>query len=145
MRWMLPSHCWFTPALSVIVAGCGPGTARADEPGEWIDHASLNLARQECGAARIGEHVYVVGGLLPGAPLRATDTVEVYEIATDTWSFAAPAPVGLDHMAVVATDGKLYVIGGYAADFRARDETWIYDPVENTWSEGAPLPAPRGG
>jgi hypothetical protein len=130
--------------ISLVAAGCSPMNARAEQDGAWVERASLNIARQECNAARIGENVYVVGGLLPGFPLVATDTVEAYHIPSDTWTLVAPAPVGLDHMAVAAMGGKLYVMGGYAADFNARDETWIYDPTADAWSAGAPLPSARG-
>ena len=95
-----------------IVAGCGPNPATADEGGEWAALASMNIARQECGAAMIGENVYVVGGLLAGFPLTATDTVEVYDVAMNTWTLSTSMPAALDHMAVAAVNGKLYVMGG---------------------------------
>jgi hypothetical protein len=34
--------------------------ARAADSGHWVDLAPLNLARQEIGAARIGDRVFVV-------------------------------------------------------------------------------------
>lgn len=114
----------------------------ADEGGEWVEVASLQRARQETGAARIGDRVYVVGGLVGFG--FALDTVEVYDVTADRWSFVAPLPVGLDHMGVAALGGKLYVSGGYNGDFNARDELWIYDPATDSWSRGADLPEPRG-
>lgn len=114
----------------------------ADEGGEWTSLAPLATPRQETGAARIGQRVYVVGGLMSGA--RATASVEVYDVVADRWSEVAPLPVALDHMGVAAVAGKLYVVGGFAGDFNARSELWIYDPAVDEWSAGAAMPEARG-
>ena len=117
----------------------------ADEGGEWISHASMNLARQEVGAARIGQEVFVAGGLLAGAPLRSTNTVEAYDIAEDQWRFVAPMSRNLHHMGLVAVDGLLYVIGGYRdGTFTPVRDLLIYDPDTNEWTTGRLLPEPRG-
>ena len=117
----------------------------ADEGGEWIWHAPMNLARQEVGAARIGREVFVAGGLLAGAPLRSTNTVEAYDIAEDQWRFVAPMSRNLHHMGVVAVDGLLYVIGGYRdGTFTPVRDLLIYDPDTNEWTTGRLLPEPRG-
>ena len=123
----------------------GPGAAIAVDGGEWVPLASMNMARQEVGAARIGNTVYVVGGLVSGPGFTATATVEAYDIIQNTWSFVAPLPVALHHMGVAALDGKLYVMGGYlTGSFQARSEVRVYDPVQNSWSDGPALPSARG-
>ena len=58
--------------LGFIVLLTGIQDAVANKGGEWIGRASLNGARQETGAARIRDEVYVVGGLLSSPPLRST-------------------------------------------------------------------------
>ncbi len=116
----------------------------AQTGGRWTNRASLSLARQETGAARIGNQIYVVGGITSSAPT-STDTVEVYDIALDQWTFAPSMPLALDHMGVAALNGKLYVIGGWAGDFTSRSEVWVFDPGTGNWTAGPPLPAPRGG
>lgn len=133
------------PVLAVAAAArCwGPGPAVAGAAGEWVTLAPMNMARQEVGAARLGDVVYVVGGLIAG--FNATATVEVYDIAADQWSFVASLPVGLHHMAVAVLDGKLYAMGGYqGSSFVARNEVRIYDPGANMWSNGPSLPSARG-
>jgi len=115
----------------------------ADGGGTWVPLAPLCEARQEVGAARIGDKVYVVGGLQSG-PLRATPSVEAYDIPANTWSLVAPMPVGLDHMGVAAFGGALYVFGGFSADFAPRAGTLVYDPAGDSWSSAAPMPEPRG-
>ena len=114
----------------------------ADEGGTWVELAPMNRPRQETGAARIGDRVFVVGGLIGFGTAR--DSVEVYDIATDRWSFAAPMPAPRDHMGVAALGGKLYVSGGYTGSFDARDELFLYDPATDSWTEGARLPEARG-
>ncbi len=121
-----------------------PVFARANQGGEWRPLAGMNLARQEVGAARIGDFVYVVGGLVAN-PLGATATVEVYDIANDRWDFAASMPIALDHMAVAAAGGLLYVMGGFSGDFVPRAGAHVYDPALNQWSPVSSLPEARGG
>src|SRR5439155_9451038 len=47
---------------------------------------------------------------------------------------------------VAALDGKLYVIGGFAANVHAGalDAAFEYDPATDTWRGLAPLAKPRG-
>jgi N-acetylneuraminic acid mutarotase len=86
------------------------------------------------GAGVIGDTIYVVGGTDGYA--RALNSLEAYDINTDTWRDAAKMPQPLHHMAV-ATDGeKLYVLGGYAGfGGRMVDSAFAYDPKSDTWAE----------
>lgn len=127
--------------LAALVATAAPAEAAG---GQWLGRAALTTARQEVSAARLGDRVYVVGGLA-GPPLTALASMEVYDVLLDTWSAGAPLPVARDHMGVAALDGEIYVVGGFAGDFAARSETFIYDPGLNAWRAGVALPAPRGG
>lgn len=132
----------FAHALLVLAASA---TAVHADLGTWADGPAMSLRRQETGAARIGNAVYVVGGLLQTfPPTTPTDTVEVLDLLTGQWSFAPPMPQALDHAAVAVVGGKLYVIGGYAGDFVARTEVYVLDPGTGQWSSAASLPAPRG-
>ena len=119
-------------------------SATVEGAGVWQSHAPLRLARQETGAALIGDSVYVVGGLLfDNPPLQATASVEIYRVSEGYWTFGDPMPVPLDHMAVAAAGGRLFVIGGYSADFTPRTDVWIYES-QSGWAPGAPLPSARG-
>jgi Galactose oxidase, central domain len=58
----------------------------------------------------------------------------------------APLPEARDHLAVIAVDGKIHVIGGRFG--RPQDRTGehdVYDPATDRWSEAAALPTPRSG
>ena len=116
--------------------------ASAGEGGRWEPLASMNLDRQETCAARIGDRVYVCGGLRAG--FNATDTAEVYDITTDTWDLLPPMPAARDHAAAAALDGVLYVIGGFDGDFIGKADVYLFDPGTNQWSVGPSLPAPVG-
>jgi N-acetylneuraminic acid mutarotase len=113
----------------------------------WMPVTSLNIPRQETAAARIGGNVYVVGGLLENVPSVATKSVEVYDIAGNSWSLTEEMPIGLDHAAAAALDERLYVIGGFARTEQgqavAQSAVYIYDPESNEWSTGVSLPNAR--
>ena len=117
--------------------------ASATQAGSWETLASMNISRQETGAALIGGFAYVVGGLRPG--FVATATAERYDVALDVWTPIASMPVALDHMGCVASGGKLIVTGGFQGNFVAQDEVWEYDPATNHWNPLALMPGPRGG
>jgi N-acetylneuraminic acid mutarotase len=96
------------------------------------------------GLAVLGGKIHVIGGR--GLDNVTAATHEVYDVATGTWSMAAPLPRARDHMAVVAVDGKIHAIGGRLtgpADQTAQHD--VYDPAANSWTSAAPLPTPRSG
>ena len=128
--------------LGLLAPVLATAIAWADGGGAWEDLAPMNVARQEVGAARIDDRVYVVGGLLAG--WATSDTVEVYSISQDAWFFGPQLPAPRHHMGVAAHGGKLYVIGGYPGAFQAQDDLWIHNPAAGTWTIGAPMPEPRG-
>lgn len=119
-------------------SAAGQGTCGG---GLWTDVAPLNVARQEVGAARVGDHAYVAGGLL--AAFATADTVERYDPATDTWDFVAPMPAHRHHLAMAAEGGKLYALGGFGPDSLVKTTAWVYDPASDTWDTLAPLPEER--
>jgi N-acetylneuraminic acid mutarotase len=90
--------------------------------------------------------IYVAGGWIGGSPA-TTNTLQIYNIATDTWSLGASMPVspGREGSAYASFGGKLYLFGGDTgvAPFQGTTGTYIYDPATDSWSLGAPLPEPR--
>ncbi|KAH7165196.1 hypothetical protein EDB81DRAFT_838026 [Dactylonectria macrodidyma] len=73
-------------------------------------------ARQEHGAAAIGQKIYIISGFKLGGNTSdtayTTETIQIYDIDTNTWSGAAPMPVPMNHPNVAATSGKIYVLSG---------------------------------
>jgi N-acetylneuraminic acid mutarotase len=66
--------------------------------------------------------------------------VEVYDIATNTWSMAANYPVANHSLMAVALGGYIYGAGGNAFP----NKTYRYDPNTNTWDDAAIADLPAG-
>jgi N-acetylneuraminic acid mutarotase len=76
---------------------------------------------------------------IAGAAIGTDYHVEVYDIATNSWSMAANYPFA-NHTLMAATLGSyVYAGGGNASPSNA----WRYDPGTNTWAAIADLPAGR--
>jgi N-acetylneuraminic acid mutarotase len=118
---------------------------------KWTRLANAPLARIEANAEQVGGKVYVFGGYNITSPnYLASKEVDVYNLATNTWSRAADMPVGITHLGT-ATDGRyIYTAGGYVTNYQTGQQThastdvWRYDPSSNTWSPFVPLPQARG-
>ena len=68
-------------------------------------------------------------------------TAESYIPATDVWERLPDLPEVRHHTAVVALDGKLYVLGGHEGlCFTPQREVFVFDLGMNIWSVGVSLP-----
>ena len=118
----------------VAVAFREPATGAALR--EWRALAPAGLERTEVAAARIGRHLYVVGGF----EKRSGETVgalERYDTKADRWKRLRSMPVGANHPTAAAYRGKLYVHGGYTARrdlTSATKRLYVYDPKRDRWS-----------
>lgn len=115
------------------------------ESDTWTTLAPLPTARAGLGAAVVGDAIFAMGGRttdLPcaGGPL---DTVERYDIASDTWTAAAPLPTPLSDVAAIEHGGKIFVFGGCTASGTPVDSVFIYNPTTDNWSTGATMPVAR--
>jgi N-acetylneuraminic acid mutarotase len=85
--------------------------------------------------------LYVIGGVGPEPA-----TVLVYDPTQDRWSrLASPLPTLREHLAAVALDGRIYVIGGRWRGQGNLAAVEILDPASAQWSAAAAMPTPRGG
>jgi len=78
----------------------------------------------------------------------ALDSVEVWDPATDSWSWREPMPQGVQTAgAALGADGRIYVIGGSLkfGNPKPVDRVQVYDPRADSWSEGPSLNVPRHG
>ena len=66
--------------------------------------------------------------------------VEVYTIATNTWSMAANYPFANHSLMAAALGSYIYAGGGNASP----DKTWRYDPSTDTWDDAAVADLPAG-
>src|SRR6266704_1046854 len=105
----------------------------------WITLAPMPTARAGAVAAVIDDGIFVIGGRqstsgpCSGGPY--LETVEKYDIDTDTWSAVAPLPNQRSDIAAVAHGGKIYVFGGCSST-GVTGEVDMYDPQTNTWTTG---------
>ena len=81
--------------------------------------------------------LYKIGGY-DGA---ARAFLDIYDLATDTWSVGADMPGARYWLDCVAIADKIYCGGGYST--AGQDDLYIYDIATNAWSTGALLPANR--
>src|SRR5215211_722338 len=68
-------------------------------------------------------------------------TTALAQMPTSTWKKGAPFPEADEELYGVATNGKMYVIGGWD-DGKARGVTYEYDPVTDKWTKKTPMPRP---
>jgi N-acetylneuraminic acid mutarotase len=112
--------------LSFVLVGASDAQTGG---GQWVSLAPMPSERQEVAAALFNGKIYVIAGY--DAARVPTNTVDVYNPATDSWATVQPIPIANDHSSAAAAAGKLYSFGG------TRTETFVYDPVNNSWSEVA--------
>jgi len=99
-------------ALAGALLCCGPVLAqRADPlPGQWGQKAPLLEPNSEFTLASSENKIYVLGGYPNGRI--SVKTVQVYDIATDTWALGPPLPEANNHGMAAALDGVVYLFGG---------------------------------
>ena len=86
--------------------------------------------------------VYLNGKIyrIAGRAIGTDFHVEVYDIATNTWSMAANYPFANHSLMAAALGSFIYAGGGNASP----DKTYRYDPGTNTWDDAAIADLPAG-
>ena len=86
--------------------------------------------------------VYLNGKIyrIAGRAIGTDFHVEVYDIATNTWSMAANYPFANHSLMAAALGSFIYAGGGNASP----DKTYRYDPGTNTWDDAAVADLPAG-
>ena len=106
---------------------------------EWIPAADMPTARRglACGTVR-GEEGGAVGKVVAVGGRRGSQLskVEVYDVASNTWTDGASLPVPVANAAVVPFDDTFLVIGGYMGKSVYSDKVYRYNnSQEETWTE----------
>ncbi|MCA9977114.1 MAG: DUF11 domain-containing protein, partial [Anaerolineales bacterium] len=132
--------------LTVTVSGGGDSDqATVTTPASLIegytDYADVPTGRR----TRDHSLVYYDGKLykIGGYDGSARVYVDIYEIATNTWTTGADLPGARYWLDCTEIAGKIYCAGGYQTS--AQGTLYIYDIATNTWSTGAAMPANRYG
>jgi N-acetylneuraminic acid mutarotase len=145
------------PFLTGLCLVAPPVSTHAAQPepdrGVWGTAAPALTKRTEVAAGTVNGKIYVVGGfeetsLSNVMNLAITPSLQAYDPSTDRWTSKAPMPVGLHHVGIGVTGGRLYVIGGYRQSglsvWNPVATVYAYDPATDTWAERAPMPTARG-
>ena len=145
---------------SILLALLDIGIAApVDSPtpeGRWMNLTQLSRPRQEHVTVAINDTTLaVVGGAFPvlngsvQIGYETTDSIELYDIPTDTWRNASRAPYAVNHPNVASVNGRVYLLGGLVdahrledspVDWEASGECHVYDPAEDAWSELEAMP-----
>jgi len=99
--------------------------------GAFTTLAPVPSVRQEISTAVLDGKIYVIAGFNSSGG--NTNTVDVYDPQTNTWSSAAPLPIATNHNVAAVAAGKLYAFGGTSS------RTFLYNPQLNSWSDVAPM------
>ena len=113
----------------------------------WSSGALMQVGREHLAAAAIGGKIYVVGGREThnqgqfGSTTTNFNTLEAYDVATNTWQMLAPMPTARGGLFAAAHDAKLYVFGGeFPGIFPEVEE---YNPATNSWRSLVDMAQPR--
>ena len=152
----MPPSAGYTVTLlgngKVLVAGGYTNTAELYDPatGEWSFTGNPNVARVGHTATLLSNgKVLFAGGWQSGvdAVRLATNTAELYDPSTGTWSLTSNlSGPRAGHAATLLQEGKVLVAGGCRDDecFPIQvGSAEIYDPNTQTWSITGSLNTPR--
>jgi N-acetylneuraminic acid mutarotase len=112
----------------------------------WTSLTPMPTARAtEHMAVYYNGRIYVAGGRTSGVPSSSGDlaVLEIYDIASNTWSSGTSMPQPLADSYAVLLNGRIYVFGGFTLGGAASSSTFIYDISADAWSTGAPAPSGR--
>ncbi|MGD1836431.1 MAG: Kelch repeat-containing protein [Nitrososphaeraceae archaeon] len=108
----------------------------------WINGSSMEIPRTEVSATMLDNKIYVIGGFDKFG--NVVDTVERYDINSDSWTTVSPLPLPLHHTASATFNGSIYVIGGYTNNWIPTNNLFVFDPEQNLWIEETAMPTERG-
>ncbi len=142
---------------SPVVGGCGPNcsqgltTAELYDPiaDAWSALPDLSAPRAYATATLLNDgRVLVAGGQSeydPDVGQRVpTASSLLFDPATNSWSPAASMGTArYEHVAVLLSDGRVLVAGGFDPNYGGIKTAEIYDPATDTWSAAADMISTR--
>ena len=118
----------------------------------WSDIPNMKTARHHSAGAASQGKIFVSGGMTGTGGLRSTQvdaflsTVEVYDIASGTWSETWPMQFSRAMHSMVAIDNRLVAMGGQGALVqRRRAQSNTPSPPEAPQARSAPMPLTQWG
>jgi len=119
--------------------------------GLWASHSSLANPGGTLGTPRefhtatrlLDGRVLVAAGRKDFTP-DVTDSAELYDPATNTWSATGRLNEGREfHSAVLLLDGRVFVTGGIGFGSNTIDSAELYDPATGRWTFAASPSSPH--
>ncbi len=119
--------------LLTLAASCGGTTSGTQLPagGVWRSLTPMPEPRQELASAVLDKKIFVIAGFDSGG--EATNSVFVYDPASNGWSRAAPLPIVNEHPGAAVAHGTLFAFGGRSP------RVFAYDAGRDAWSEVASM------
>lgn len=113
----------------------------------WTSIAPLPEARVGLVVVNDGAgHLFAIGGATSSNAATISSSVFRYTIATDAWDAVASLPTAVrDAAAVLASNGRLYVLGGITTDGSVTNTVQSYDFATDSWQTETPLPTAISG
>jgi len=130
-------------SLALGLSATGVSAMHAPAP-EWGSRAGLIEPNSEFAVAETGGRIFVLGGY--PASRETVRTVQIYDVATDSWTLGPPLPAPNNHGMAVSAGGKIYLIGGQTTAQGSGsyvDTVYELDPAAGAWVEKAPMPTAR--
>lgn len=114
---------------------------------EWEELESMPIAKSAAATAVLNGKIYLFGGRYVDYSDddyyydygETSDDVQVFDIATNTWSTVAPMPLALRGAAAAVANDKIYLFGGSDGN-DSLAATYVYDPATDLWEEKEPMP-----
>ena len=126
-----------------LIAGTNTHDVVLTPTGEWGTRAPLIAPNSELALAELNGKLYLLGGY--PASRQTARTVQIYDIASNSWELGPELPLPNNHGMATSVDGKIYLIGGQTT---ADDPSYVntvheLDPATSEWVEKAPMPTAR--
>ena len=141
-----PGHATRSETVTLVV-GANTRDLVLAPTGQWGLRAPLLANNSEMAVAEANGKLYLLGGYPPS---RVTvRTVQVYDIASDAWTFGPQLPLPNNHGMAASVGGKIYLIGGQTqADDPPGTNSYVntvymLDPATGAWVAKAPMPTAR--
>ena len=114
-------------------------------PLKWKKATPSPFARVESPAAVVGDKLYLFGGFT--GDLQASNQVDVYDPASDSWTRKKDMPTRLTHLNPAIDGNTIWFAGGFKGKHPGpvTDEVWKYDVASDSWTTGPALPERRAG
>ena len=141
MRSVVRSWCRLFVVVGLTAVVALPLLADS-KPGTWTELnpvPAVGIGVEGMSVAPVGDRIIAALGYDFGD----TNRTRIYDVASDTWSFGAPAPGTSSEGAGASHGGLFYTAGGRLGI--VRNDLWSYDPASDTWTVLAPMNHGRSG